>query len=169
MNPLGWLVGLVLPACGFAAADGLPTPSLADVARIVRPSSPNTALAAPDGFAPQPGPARSAPPIDIITPHYQIPAERLFALIRDVAGSQPRTWQAALYPGQFQAHYVARSAIFNFPDRVVVQVERDGPDSSLLIMYSGSVYGRSDFGMNRRRVETWLAALQTKLPSSSER
>jgi uncharacterized protein (DUF1499 family) len=169
MNPLAWLVGLVLPACGFAAADRLPAPSPIDVARIVRPSSPNTALAAPDGFAPPPDPARSTPPIDIITPHYQIPAEGLFALIRDVAGNQPRTWQAALYPGQLQAHYIVRSAIFNFPDLVVVQVDRDGPDSSLLIMYSSSVYGRSDFGMNRRRVETWLAALQTKLPSSSER
>jgi uncharacterized protein (DUF1499 family) len=36
-------------------------------------------------------------------------------------------------------------------------------------VYSRSVYGQSDLGVNRRRVETWLAALQTKLPPSSER
>jgi uncharacterized protein (DUF1499 family) len=36
-------------------------------------------------------------------------------------------------------------------------------------MYSRSVYGHSDLGVNRQRVNTWLAALQTKIPSPSER
>jgi uncharacterized protein (DUF1499 family) len=160
MNPFSWLIGLVLPACGFPAAEGVPTPPLMDVAHIVRPSSPNTSLAAPDGFTPPP---------DIATPIYKISADRLFALIQDVAGSQPRTYQAALYPAQFQVHYVARSAVLNFPDQIMLQVRQDGPDGSDLIMYSRSVYGRSDFGVNRKRVEAWLAALQTKLPSPSER
>jgi uncharacterized protein (DUF1499 family) len=131
-----------------------------DVAHIVRPASPNSALAAPDGFAPPP---------DIITSCYEIPADGLFALLRDVASSQPRTWQGALYASQLRAHYVARTAVFNFPDLIMVQVQTGGSNSSLLIVYSRSVYGRSDFGVNRRRLETWLAALHTKLPSSSER
>jgi uncharacterized protein (DUF1499 family) len=160
MNPLAWLIGLVLPACGFPAAQGFPTPPPMDVTRIVRPASPNTALAAPAGFA--------VPP-DLVTPRYTLPAGQLFTLVRQVAGSQPRTYQAALYPDQLQVHYVARSAAFNFPDLITVQVEKDGPDSSGLIVYSRSVYGRSDFGVNRRRVEAWLAALQTKIPSPSER
>jgi uncharacterized protein (DUF1499 family) len=50
-----------------------------------------------------------------------------------------------------------------------VQVMKADPDSSTLIMYSRSVYGRSDLGVNRQRVATWLAALQTKIPSPSER
>jgi len=187
MNPLAWLIGLVFPACGFPPADGLPTPRSMDVAHIVRPSSPNIAVAAPDGFAPSPdpagptppidparstppiGPAGSTPPIGIITPHYKIAADRLFALVQEVAGGQPRTWQSAVYHGQPQIHYVARGVEFNFPDLIVVQVEKDGRDGSLVIACSSGVYGRSDFGVNRRRVETWLAALQTKLPSSSER
>ncbi len=81
MNPLAWLIGLVLPACGFPAAEGLPAPPPMDVAHIVRPSSPNTALAAPEGFTPRP---------DVVTPHYQVPAGRLFALVQDVAAGQPR-------------------------------------------------------------------------------
>ena len=160
MNPIAWLIGLILPACGFPAADGLPTPPVMDTAQIVRPASPNTALAAPAGFTPPP---------DIATPSYPLPADRLFALVQAVAADQPRTWQAALYPDQFQAHYVARSAVFNFPDLIMVQVSTATPNSSTLIVYSRSVYGHSDLGVNRKRLETWLAALQTKIPQSSER
>ena len=160
MSPLAWLLGLVLPACGFPAAEGLPDATAMDIAHIVRPSSPNTALAAPEGFSPAP---------DIVTPRYDVPADRLFALVQDVAASQPRTFQAALYPDQLQAHYVARSALLNFPDLVTVAVRPDGPDASSLILYSRSVYGYSDLGVNRARVEAWLGALQTKLPPSSEK
>jgi uncharacterized protein (DUF1499 family) len=160
MNPLAWLIGLVLPACGFPAAEGLPTPPLMDVAHIVRPASPNTALAAPEGFTPA---------VDILTPHYKLPSNQLFALVQGVAAGQPRTYPAALYPAQLQVHYVARTALFNFPDLVMVQVQPEGPDGSGLIIYSRSLYGRSDLGVNRKRVATWLAALHTKLPPSSER
>ena len=160
MNPIAWLIGLILPACGFPATEGLPTPPLTGTAQIVRPASPNTALAAPEGFNPPP---------DIVTPPFSMPADRMFALIQVVAQGQPRTYQAALYPDQFQAHYVVRSALFNFPDLVMVQVETNGPDRSGLIVYSRSVYGRSDLDVNRKRIEAWLATLLTKFPSSSER
>ena len=160
MNPIAWLIGLALPACGLPGAAGLPPPSLMDVARIVRPASPNTALAAPAGFSPAP---------DIVAPPFHLPADRLFALVRDVVAGQPRTFQAALFPDQLQAHYVARSAVFNFPDQIMVQVRQEGSDNSVLIVYSRSVYGRSDFGANRKRIEAWLAELRTKLPSTSER
>jgi uncharacterized protein (DUF1499 family) len=160
MNPIAWLISLVLPACGFPAAGGLPTPPPMDMAQIVRPASPNTALAAPKGFYPSP---------DIATPTYNLPADRLFAVVRTIATNQARTYQAAVYPDRLQAHYVARSAVFNFPDLIAVQVTPDTPDTSSLILYSRSVYGQSDLGVNRKRVETWLAAIQTKITSSSER
>jgi uncharacterized protein (DUF1499 family) len=160
MNPIAWLVSLALPACGFPAAQGLPTPPLMDVGQIVRPASPNTALAAPAGFSPTP---------DIVTPAYKISADRLFGVVQSVAAEQPRTFQAAIYPDQHQAHYVARSAVFNFPDLIMVQVRAETKDSSDVIVYSRSVYGESDLGVNRKRVQAWLAAIDTKLPPSSER
>ena len=160
MNPIAWLIGLALPACGFPGAAGLPTPPPLDVAHIVRPASPNTALAAPAGFSPAP---------DILTLRYRLPADRLFALVLDVAASQPATFQAALYADQLQAHYVARTAVFNFPDQIMVQVKQAGADNSALIVYSRSVYGRSDLGVNRKRLEAWLADLRTITSSTSER
>ncbi|HEY4042585.1 MAG TPA: DUF1499 domain-containing protein [Rhodopila sp.] len=160
MNPIAWLIGLIFPACGFAAADGLPTPPPTDPSQIVRPASPNTALAAPEGFRPPP---------DIVTPSYPLPADRLFALVQAIATDQPRTYLAALYADRLQADYVARSAVFNFPDLIVAQVTEATPDTSALILYSRSVYGHSDLGVNRKRVESWLGALRAKLPPSSER
>jgi uncharacterized protein (DUF1499 family) len=149
-----------LPACGFTGAQGLPPPAPIDPAAIVRPATPNTALAAPAGFAPAP---------DIVTPAYHVPADRLFAAVRKVADSQPRTFQAALYADRLQAQFVARSLVFNFPDIVMVQVKPEGPGASDLILWSRSVYGESDLGVNRKRAQAWLDALQTELPPSSEK
>jgi uncharacterized protein (DUF1499 family) len=39
------------------------------------------------------------------------------------------------------------------------------PESGL-ILWSRSIYGRSDFGVNRARLAAWLAALDAALPPS---
>jgi uncharacterized protein (DUF1499 family) len=69
------------------------------------------------------------------------------------------TFPAAAYPDQLQAHFVARSALLNFPDLIAVQVQ---PDSTV-VLYSRSVYGYSDLGVNRRRLESWVTALNETL------
>jgi uncharacterized protein (DUF1499 family) len=150
MNPLAWLLGLLLPACGATGAHGLPVPPPMDVAHIIRPASPNTALAAPHGFSPPP---------DIVTPVYPVPADRLYAGIQAVAAAQPRTFAAAAYPDRLQADWVARSAVFNFPDIIMAQVSPAGRNEATMVLYSRSVYGYSDLGVNRHRLAAWLAAL----------
>lgn len=160
MTPLAWLFGLAFPACAAPGAQGLPYPQPMDIAHIERPASRNTALAAPAGFRPVP---------DIAIPPYPIPASRLYATVRTMAAAQPRTYVAAEYPVLLQIHWVARSAVLNFPDLVTAQVVADGQDSSSLVLYSRSVYGYSDFGVNCQRVTTWLAALQTQLNHTAER
>jgi uncharacterized protein (DUF1499 family) len=160
MTPFAWLLGLFLPACGAMGALGVAVPQPMDMAHIVRPSSPNTALAAPAGFSPTP---------DIVTPTYPEPATQLFTAVKTLAAGQPRTFLAAAYPAQLQLHYVVRSAVFNFPDLLAVQVTAEGADASRLVLYSRSVYGRSDFGVNRERLLSWLTALPSARPSSGER
>jgi Protein of unknown function (DUF1499) len=160
LNPLALLAGLFLPACAASGAQGLPPPALIDFARLERPASPNTALAAPEGFQPAP---------DIITHPYGVPAPRLFAALQEVAARETRTYPAAAYAPELQLHWVARSAVFNFPDLVAAQVTSRGEGASALILYSRSVYGRSDLGVNRKRVLSWLAALDGSLLPSAER
>jgi uncharacterized protein (DUF1499 family) len=160
MTPLAWLIGFLLPACAASGAQGLPPPQPIDMGRIERPASPNTALAGPSGFAPPP---------DVVTPTYPVPAARLLEAVRAVAAAQPRTFLAADYAAERQTHWVVRSAVFNFPDLVTAQIADAGPDSSTLVLYSRSVYGYGDLGVNRQRLNTWLAALQTNINHPGER
>ncbi len=160
MTPLAWFLGLLLPACAASGAAGLPAPALMTMDHIVRPASPNTALAAPAGSQPAP---------DLVTPRFPLPAPRLYQLLVAVAQEQPRTFLAAQYVGDRQAHFVARSAVLNFPDLITAQVAEAGPDASTLVLYSRSLYGYSDFGVNRKRLSTWLAAITSKINHSVER
>jgi uncharacterized protein (DUF1499 family) len=150
MNPIGWLVSFLLPACGFVGAAGLPVPQPMDFSHIERPASPNTALAAPAGFKPIP---------DIVTGDYKASPQLLYAAVKKIAMAEPRVFLAAEFPQSGQLHFVARSAVFNFPDLVAVQVQEVTPDTSRLMLYSRSVYGESDLGVNRKRLLLWLEKL----------
>ena len=149
MTALAWLLGLILPACGAEGAAGLPVPVPMDMTRIERPSTPNTFLAGPAGMRPTP---------DVVTEAQPMPPAALYEKVRALFASQPRTYVAAEFPERLQVHYVVRSALLNFPDLVTVQVNPDGPDRGTLVIWSRSVYGRSDFGVNRDRTKAWLEA-----------
>ena len=151
MRLLALLLGLALPACSGSGAEGVSIPPPMDMSALVRPGTSNTALAAPAGFRPEP---------DIVTRRYGVPPRQLYDAVRRVALAQPRTYAHVAYDDRLQAHFVARSAVFNFPDLIAVQVT---PDSGL-ILWSRSVYGESDLGVNRKRLQAWLAALDATLP-----
>jgi hypothetical protein len=151
LTVLAWLLGLILPACAADGALGLPTPTLMDMSRIERPSTPNTFLAGPAGMRPVP---------DSIVEPQPLPAQALYGKVRVVFDGQPRVYVAAEFPVQLQVHYVVRSAILNFPDLVTVQAEELAQGQSTLVIWSRSVYGRGDLGVNRKRTMAWLAALQ---------
>lgn len=147
------LAGLLMSGCSGHGAEGIPVPPPMDFSHLARPGSPNTALGAPAGFTPAP---------DIVTRVYPVPPERLYAAVKAVALAQPRTFLHVAYDDRRQAHYVARSRVFNFPDLIAARVE----DDSTLILWSRSVYGESDLGVNRARLVAWLAALDVALASN---
>ena len=100
------------------------------------------------------------PQPDLVLEPQPLPAQVVYEKVRMVFDSQPRTYVAAAFPDRLQVHYVVRSALLNFPDLVTVQVSSVAADRSTLVIWSRSVYGRSDFGVNRQRTLTWLAAMQ---------
>ncbi len=159
MHLLALLASLAFPACAQSGIGGLPPAHPIDPGAIVRPATPNTALAAPAGFAPKP---------DLETPVYRVPPATLFADLEKLAAGEPRTYLQATFADRLQAQYVVRSALLNFPDLVMAQVLA-GPDagSARLVLWSRSVYGQSDLGVNRKRVAAWLAALGAAVPHSN--
>lgn len=79
-------------------------------------------------------------------------------LQKDIA-AEPRVELLADQDG-LQFDYVQRSARFRFPDIVTIRFIPLSPSRSTLAIYSRSIYGNSDFGVNRERVETWFRKLR---------
>ena len=134
--------------------DDVAAPAPGNISELRRPTSPNTYLAGPAGFALTP---------DLPTRRYDVPPDRLFATIRDVTSGQPRATALAVDLGRLRADYVVRSRVFRFPDIVLAQVLRAADWQSDLVLYSYSLKGRYDFGVNRGRVAALLAALEAAL------
>ena len=61
--------------------------------------------------------------------------------------------------------YVERTPLFRFPDVINAQFLEVGNGSSTLILHSASVYGQSDLGKNRERVEDLLKRI-SDLPAN---
>jgi uncharacterized protein (DUF1499 family) len=53
-----------------------------------------------------------------------------------------------------------RTAMVRWPDLISVEFVAKSDDSSTLYIYSRSIYGRSDLGANKARVNNWLARLK---------
>ena len=50
----------------------------------------------------------------------------------------------------------------NYPDIIAAEV-RAAPEGAALLLYSRSLFGWSDLGVNKARAERWLAALDAAL------
>jgi uncharacterized protein (DUF1499 family) len=131
-------------------AAGLEEARPLEFASLVLPRSPNTCLATPGwhpGFK------------HLETPIYPVSTARLFVVLGRVAGEFPRTYPRANWPERLQAQWVERSQIVNYPDIIVAEVVAAPNGGAGLFLYSHSLFGWSDMGVNRARVDRWLAAL----------
>ncbi len=137
------LSAVVLSGC---RADTAPT----DLRTIARTGKPNDALACPVGLC--------RAEADRDGPSFALSVGELTARVVAVLSARPRTELVAEDPALHQLVFVQHTAVFRFPDTVRVQVvASDGRTS--LIAYSRSNYGYWDLGVNRARLDRWLAAI----------
>lgn len=151
------LILLVVAVIG-ALYQGMTVKPHLDPSTAAAPATPNWIIAAPKG-------ASTAAPAKLETPVWAIDAAALLAALDKVALSEPRTEVVAAPDGAFGAGdalaktYVQRSATVGYPDYISVRaVPAEGGAS--LILFSRSVYGISDRGVNAARVKRWIAALE---------
>lgn len=109
----------------------------------------------------RPNEARVTPPGgqggDIVSPVFALAPEELMRRFDSAAMSDARVVRLAGGPEALFATYVQRSAVMGWPDYVSARaVEVEG--GSALAIWSRSRYGYGDMGVNRARVERWLAA-----------
>jgi len=131
---------------------GSPDLGPVDFGTLRRRRSPNDALACPHGFCPGAEP-------DFVPPVFPVPGERLRVIVADIALSEPN--MALVHSDPAQDRYLVRTRLMRFPDTIVVQIIEIGKDRSTLAAYSRSQIGRSDLGVNRRRLERWIARIGT--------
>ncbi|MCB1363344.1 MAG: DUF1499 domain-containing protein [Rhodobacteraceae bacterium] len=74
-----------------------------------------------------------------------------------IARATPRTRVLAGSVETGMLTYITRSAAIGFPDYTTAR-----QDGDQLVIWARQRFGRSDFGVNRRRVDGWLDALQAR-------
>jgi hypothetical protein len=132
---------------------GLPAPEPVDPGRLILPRSPNAHLAAPPGVTTE---RHEAVPV------LPVPPDLAWEVLRALGEGMERVWKTAEWPERRQAQWVARTRLMNYPDLVnggIVEV----PGGAGLFLYSRSLVGHSDLGVNARRVAAWRAAFDAAL------
>lgn len=143
---------LVAVGCSGAGGDAPVTQGrLTDPAEVTRTGRPNDYLVCPPGVC--------AAAADRASRTYPVPAERLAEAWTAVVAAAPRTRPIAADPAALLFAFEQRSALFGFRDTILVRFIPLATDRSTLAIYSRSEVGYWDLGVNSRRVETWLAAL----------
>lgn len=120
---------------------------------LVRRTASNDALLCPPGFCPK-AVADAAPPV------FDMPVDELRRRLRERLVSEPLLVRTADYPDAYEERYVARTRLLRFPDTVDVRYIEVTRTQSTLALYSRSQIGRHDWGVNRARLDRWIALLQ---------
>ena len=136
--------------------DGLPPPVPIDFPALRLPSSPNTHLIAPPGATNERH--ETAPLI-------AVPPDAAWSVLRRLGDGMERVWKLAEWPELRQTQWVARTRWMNFPDLVNGQVVAM-PGGTGLFLYSRSLIGRSDFGVNAQRMAAWRRAFDAALAAT---
>ena len=120
-------------------------------ATLTRHATPNDALVCPTGRCPN---AKS----DSEAKVYPMSAADLLARLRTIALAEPDTRELPNAPSN-AARFLQHTRLMRFPDTIDVEVFPAASNQSTLAIYSRSLIGRKDFGVNRARITRWLAAL----------
>lgn len=110
---------------------------------------------------------RVAPPalteefVDLSAPVYTANPTLMAKAFDDFVLRQSKTLRVAGSPEEGWMTYVQRSERLNFPDYISVKfIDLNGGKSTVAI-FSRSRFGHSDMGVNKARVNAWLATLSS--------
>ncbi|WP_448203290.1 DUF1499 domain-containing protein [Azospirillum sp. sgz302134] len=119
-----------------------------DFATLVPPDSPNRYLVCPP---------RACTRADAESPVYPVPPDRLRAAWLGVIEKHRAN---VLSSGGEQIEAEVRTPWLRFPDLVTVRIIPEADGRSSFAVYSRSLYGYSDMGVNAARVKAWVAEVE---------
>ena len=130
-----------------------------DFASLQRTAVPNQYLLCPENLC--------ATETDGQAPVFDMPAERLQGLWELMVKDEPRVQEVQRDLAAMEVDYVQRTRFFRFPDLITVRFIPVNDTQSTMAIYSRSIYGMGDMGVNRERILDWLTKLQAKTTSAS--
>ena len=86
--------------------------------------------------------------------------EQMWQMLQQVIQSTPRTKYLAGSVKEGMITFVTRSVVFGFPDYTTIIVTQN-EQGSRVTLFGRLRYGRSDFGVNAKRLRGWIKALET--------
>lgn len=116
------------------------------------PTTPNYYLVCPKNKCPHKAHATA--------PIFTLSKDALITAWKKMQSTQPRLSETYHDKASSHYQYVQRSFVFRFPDYIDVKFYAIDSTHSTLAIFSRSKYGYSDMGVNKKRVSTWLAALE---------
>jgi uncharacterized protein (DUF1499 family) len=123
-----------------------------DFAELTLSWRPNQYLVAPAGLCRRAQPHRESP-------RFAAPPDELARQLDTALEDEPRLAWLRRDSDGLGGQLVQRSRLFRFPDLIDLRILPEGDGGSTLAIYSRARYGIRDFGVNRERVERWLARL----------
>ena len=148
-----WIFGVgialtIAAAIYFRTASDDPAIWHVDPVKVERTGNPNDYIVAPEGL-------RADQPDRISTVQVGTPKELLFQF-DSIAAQKAERLAGSL--DELHITYVTRTSVMGYPDYISVKAtEVEG--GSALVIYSRSRFGKSDFGVNRERIDRWLAQI----------
>jgi uncharacterized protein (DUF1499 family) len=100
---------------------------------------------------------------DGAAPVFDVPADQLQVAWDAMIAEQPRTQVLRRDLSNMEVDYVQRSRLMRFPDIITVRFVPLDDAHSTLAVYSRSVYGKGDMGVNHTRIDDWLAKLKGRV------
>ena len=123
-----------------------------DWTTLTRHATANDALVCPAAYCPHAKP-------DWEPKDYRMAPGALLARLTTIALAEPDTCELSTASnGEQAARFLQHTRLMRFPDTIDVAALPLGENATLAI-YSRSLLGRKDFGVNRARIARWLKAL----------
>jgi uncharacterized protein (DUF1499 family) len=139
---------------GVRRADEVAAEWHADPLTAAKPETPNSYRVAP---------LAATATADAEAPVFAVPVSDLTAAFDAVALGDSRVQVLSGSAESGHVTYVQRSALFAFPDYVSVRFMDADSGGSTLAVFSRSRFGKSDLGVNKKRVVRWLDELGSRV------
>jgi uncharacterized protein (DUF1499 family) len=104
---------------------------------------------------------------DLTSRVYPVNATKLVAICHKIIMAESDVVEQARDDTALKVDYVQRTHRMRYPDLITVQFLEHPKGQSTIAIYSRSVYGYSDRGVNKARITDWLAKLDKALISET--